>query len=218
MEVNIYKRISVLLVLMMVISTALAACGVEEGGEVVTSSKIEGPVYPGVQPGPDKLKPGLDHATEEFKGLSPGFNVESNLYLIPTATDDEVYEFFAPGNAPECIALFNPHRNQLFTGDFINIGELYAFLPEPNLKDYLYNTEILLSLIKEKTMLLTAHNDAHDVHSAPLLAYQDLMNLKNTLQGIKIGTLSGHGFYPRRYTVNQRLTLLTDFPRLARWN
>ena len=72
----------------------LSACGVEEGGEVVTSSKIEGPVYPGAQPGPDKLKPGLDHATEEFKGLSPGFNVESNLYLIPTATDDEVYEFF----------------------------------------------------------------------------------------------------------------------------
>jgi hypothetical protein len=93
MEVNMYKRISVLLVLMMVISMTLAACGVEEGGEVVTSSKIEVPVYPGAQPGPDKLKPGLDQATEEFKSLSPGFNVESNLYLIPTATDD-VYKFY----------------------------------------------------------------------------------------------------------------------------
>ena len=124
----------------------------------------------------------------------------------------------APGHAPECIALLDPDRNQLFTGDFINIGELYAFLPESNLQDYLYNTEKLLSLINEKTMLLTAHNDAHDVHSAPLLAYQDLIDLKNSLQGIKNGTLSGYGFYPRRYTVNQRLTLLTDFPWLARWN
>jgi len=94
MGVNMYKRISVLLVLMTVISMTLAACGVEEGGEVVTSSKIEVPVYPGAKPGPDKLKPGLDQATEEFKSLSPGFNVESNLYLIPTATDDDVYKFF----------------------------------------------------------------------------------------------------------------------------
>lgn len=124
----------------------------------------------------------------------------------------------APGHAPECIVLFDPDRNQLFTGDFINIGELYAFLPESNLKEYLDTTDKLLSLTNEKTLLLTAHNDAHEVHSAPLLGYQDLIDLKNTLQGIKNKALSGHGFYPRRYSVNQRLTLLTDFPWLVRWN
>jgi glyoxylase-like metal-dependent hydrolase (beta-lactamase superfamily II) len=122
----------------------------------------------------------------------------------------------APGHAAECIVLFDPDRNQLFTGDFINIGELYAFLPESNLKDYLDTTDKLLSLINEKTLLLTAHNDAHEVQSAPLLAYQDLVDLKKALQGIKNKTLSGHGFYPRCYTVNQRVTLLTDFPWLAR--
>lgn len=89
-----FKRISVWLVLMIVISMALVACGGEEGGEVVTSSKIEVPVYPGAQPGSEKFKPGLDNATEEFKSLSPGFNVESNLYLIPTASDDDIYNFF----------------------------------------------------------------------------------------------------------------------------
>jgi len=124
----------------------------------------------------------------------------------------------APGHAPECIVLFDPDRNQLFTGDFIYVGDLYAFLPESNLKDYLDTTDKLLSLTNEKTLLLTAHNDAHDLHSAPLVAYQDLIDLKNSLQGIKNNALSGHGFYPRRYTVNQRLTLLTDFPWLARWN
>lgn len=73
---------------------ALVSYSGEEGGEVVPASKIEVPVYPGAQPGPEKYKPGLDQTTEEFKSLSPAYNVESNLYLIPTATDDEVYEFF----------------------------------------------------------------------------------------------------------------------------
>lgn len=122
----------------------------------------------------------------------------------------------APGHAAECIVLFDPGHNQLFTGDFINVGDLYAFLPESNLNDYLDTTNKLLSLTNEKTLLLTAHNDAQEIHSAPLLAYQDLVDLKKALLGIKNKTLSGQGFYPRRYTVNQRVTLLTDFPWLAK--
>ena len=147
------------------------------------------------------------HVTEWWK---PGETVELGKRKLQV--------IHAPGHAPESIMLFDPDRNQLFTGDFITMGDLLAYLPGSSLKDYLDTTCKLLSMTNEKTLLLTAHDVAREGDSAPLLAYQDLTDLRDTLQGIKNVTLFGHGLYPRRYIINQKLAILTDFPWLTKWN
>ena len=91
-----YKRISVMLVLLIVLSLSLTACSsgevAEDTGE--TSTKIEAPIFPDAIPDSGKYKAGLDKATEEFRALSPDFNVESNIYIIPSVTSDDVYNFY----------------------------------------------------------------------------------------------------------------------------
>jgi hypothetical protein len=52
---------------------------------------------------------------------------------------------------------------------------------------------------------------------APTLDYRDLEDLRRTLQEIREGTLSGRGFFPRVFRINDRLSIYTDFPWTERW-
>jgi glyoxylase-like metal-dependent hydrolase (beta-lactamase superfamily II) len=122
----------------------------------------------------------------------------------------------APGHTPESIVLFDSDRRQAFTGDHIYPGELVAFLPGSNLGDYLATTERLMQRLPEDAVLLTAHRI--NPPGAPLLHYRDLADLAALLEAIKAGTGSGRGVFPHTYTVNDRMTLLTDLPWLERWD
>jgi hypothetical protein len=43
---------------------------------------------------------------------------------------------------------------------------------------------------------------------------KDVRDLNSTLTSMKAGTATSTGFYPRRYPVNDEMTLATGFP----WN
>ena len=120
-----------------------------------------------------------------------------------------------PGHTNEHIALFDQERNRLFTSDYLYDGPLLGFLPGADLEKYLKTTEFLLSYIPKNCRLFGAHRSSSN--SIPEIGYQDLIDLQQVLQSIKIGENKGKGFYPRSFTVNEKLTLLTDIPWLIKW-
>ena len=121
-----------------------------------------------------------------------------------------------PGHTPDSIALYDPDSHQLFAGDFIYPGELYAFLPGSSLRDYLATANALLELLPRDSLILTAHRSKPP--RAPVLLYDDLLDLRSLLQRIHDGVADGEGVFPRRYRANYRITLLTDVVWLEDWN
>ncbi len=120
-----------------------------------------------------------------------------------------------PGHTRESISLHDEDRRQLFTGDYLTQGEVFAFVPGSSLGDYLRTAEQLGSEIPPGTTLLTAHRAVPP--GAPLLETADLLDLRATLRAIRAGEASGEG-YPVAFRVNARLTLLTDLPILEDWD
>jgi hydroxyacylglutathione hydrolase len=114
----------------------------------------------------------------------------------------------APGHTPDSIVLLDRENNLLFTGDFIYPGPLFAMLPGSNLADYLATTLRLIEATRSETRLLTAHRGSPA--GAPILAQQDLLDLKGGLGKVLDGTLEGKGFYIRSYTINDHIELLLD--------
>lgn len=113
-----------------------------------------------------------------------------------------------PGHTHDSVALLDAARRQLFTGDYVYEGELYAFLPGASLRDYLATAESLLPQLPEDVVLLTGHRATPP--GAPLLRRADVADLRETLVGIRDGTLAGAGVYPRAWPVNRDLVLLAD--------
>lgn len=120
-----------------------------------------------------------------------------------------------PGHTPTSISLFDTARRQLFAGDYVYPGELYAFLPGASLSTYHATARRLLTLLPADTRLWTAHCcRASEKISAPWLSVRDLEDLDRTLVDIDAGRISGSGFFPRHFPVNDQMTLSTGFP----WN
>jgi hydroxyacylglutathione hydrolase len=120
-----------------------------------------------------------------------------------------------PGHTPTSVSLYDEARRQLFLGDFMYPGELYAFLPGASRSAYLATTRRLLSTIDPETRVYTAHmQDAPAPVRAPVLEIADLKALETALVGIEQGTLASNGFYPRIYPVRGNITFATGFP----WN
>jgi hydroxyacylglutathione hydrolase len=121
----------------------------------------------------------------------------------------------APGHTHSSVALYDAATHQLFAGDFIYPTTLYAFLPGASLTEYQGTTRKLLATLPANTRIWTAHCCRVGEHaSAPWLTMTDLSDLNATLAAIQSGQLHGKGFYPRRFPVNQQMTLATGFP----WN
>ena len=114
----------------------------------------------------------------------------------------------APGHTRDSMILYDAERAQLFTGDFIYPGPLFAYLPGSDLDDYRNTTIELLDLINSESILLTAHRSK--ALGAPLLRGHDLEDLLLTLKEIKSGTRKGKGVFPVTYKVNDEIDLLTD--------
>jgi hydroxyacylglutathione hydrolase len=120
-----------------------------------------------------------------------------------------------PGHTPTSVALYDESRRQLFLGDFMYPGELYAFLPAASRGAYLSTTRRLLSTLDPDTRLYTAHmQDTPAPVRAPVLEMADLKALEAALVAIQEGSLASNGFYPRVFPVRGPITFATGWP----WN
>jgi glyoxylase-like metal-dependent hydrolase (beta-lactamase superfamily II) len=120
-----------------------------------------------------------------------------------------------PGHTYDSTSLFDRESEQLFVGDFVTEGPVFAFLPGSSLGDYVRTAEQLLELTTESTRLLTAHR--LDGPGLPELTRRDLVDLRDALAAIRVGELDATGFFPREYPINERLWLATDFAWAHDW-
>jgi len=118
-----------------------------------------------------------------------------------------------PGHTPTSVSLYDEPRRQLFVGDFMYPGALYAFLPGASRSAYLASTRQLLALIDPVTRIYTAHMaELPAPVRAPVLEVTDLRALEATLLRIEQGTLQSSGIYPRLFPVRGTVTFATGFP------
>jgi hydroxyacylglutathione hydrolase len=158
----------------------------------------------------------------EFLGFAdrlstPTFRVDE--WWPPDSTidlgDRKLRVMATPGHTPTSVSLYDEDRHQLFAGDFIYPGELYAFLPGASRSAYLATTTRLLAAIDPTTQIFAAHmEDAPAPLRAPVLEVADLRALKNALTSIERGDATSSGFYPRIFPVRGNLRFATGWP----WN
>jgi glyoxylase-like metal-dependent hydrolase (beta-lactamase superfamily II) len=165
-----------------------------------------------------RLRPGR----YEYLGFWDGRSAPSTRvteWLAPGAVIDlggrSLTVLSTPGHTPSSAALFDAATHRLFIGDYIYPTTLYAFLPGASLSAYHQTAQQLLAGMPDDTILWTAHccRKGEGV-SAPWLSMQDVRDLDRTLMRMKAGAATSTGFYPRRYPVNDQMTLATGFP----WN
>jgi glyoxylase-like metal-dependent hydrolase (beta-lactamase superfamily II) len=118
----------------------------------------------------------------------------------------------APGHTPSSVALLDEQRHQLFAGDFIYPGHLYAFLPGSRRRAYLQTTARLLKLLPADVRIFCAHmEDPAELVQAPELHRDYLVALQATLIGIRDGTLQSEGIYPRIFPVRGKVNFATGW-------
>jgi hydroxyacylglutathione hydrolase len=165
-----------------------------------------------------KLTPGRYEYLGMIDGLvRPTFSVTE--WVKPGTTMDlggrMVRVLHVPGHTHSSVALYDATTHQLFAGDFIYPTTLYAFLPGASLAEYLATTRELLATLPADTKIWTAHCcRVGERPSAPWLTMTDLRDLNVALNAIQSGASHSTGFYPRRFPVNQQMTVATGFP----WN
>jgi hydroxyacylglutathione hydrolase len=127
------------------------------------------------------------------------------------------------GHTPTSVSLYDEKHQQLFVGDFLYPGHLYAFLPGASRSAYLTTTRRLLSLTGPGIRIYAAHMaDPPAPVRAPVLEFADLQALEATLVAIdsgKIdpiqpGSLETVGSFPRVFPVRGEVSFATGF----RWN
>lgn len=128
-----------------------------------------------------------------------------------------------PGHTPTSVSLYDEKRQQLFVGDFLYPGPLYAFLPGASRSAYLATTRRLMSQTGPDVRIYAAHMAEPPAPvRAPTLDFADLKALEATLvaidQGrldpIEPGSLAAVVSYPRVFPVRGAVTFETGF----RWN
>ena len=120
-----------------------------------------------------------------------------------------------PGHTPTSVSLYDERRHELFAGDFIYPGELYAFLPGASRSAYRATTARLLAIIDPATQIFAAHMEDPTVAvKAPVLDVDDLLALDRALTAIEHGQLAASGFYPRIFPVHASVKLATGWA----WN
>ena len=159
---------------------------------------------------------------EEHLGDAEGFTIPT-LTVTRWLQPDEIIDLggrmlkvlYTPGHTTDSISLLDVQAGLLFSGDFIYPGPLYAFLPNSNLGDYQQATDLVLANSDVRTRILGAHRVAPP--GLPELTVGDVQDLQRRLMQLKRGELDGEGIYPRAYTVNENLVLLTEPGWLKNW-
>lgn len=163
---------------------------------------------------------GAQHLGVVERRPAPRFKV--NRWLKPGVIFDlggrSLHVLATPGHTPDSLMLYDEERRQLFVGGVVYPGALLALLPGADLSQYLATATALTSTIEPHSVLYPGHGSSDPgPWTTPRMTYQDLVDLRITLIGVRDGTVSADGFFPRRYTVNSRVTLWTLFPWNINW-
>jgi hydroxyacylglutathione hydrolase len=138
---------------------------------------------------------------------APGTTIDlgnRSLRVLPT-----------PGHTPTSVSLYDEAHRQLFVGDFVYPGTLYAFLPGASRSAYLATTRRLLATVDPMTRIYTAHmEDPPAPVRAPVMEVADLRALEVTLVSIQRRSSNSTGFYPRVFPVRGAMRFATGLP----WN
>jgi len=127
--------------------------------------------------------------------------------------DRRVQVLWTPGHTTTSISVHDPAAKLLFTGDYIYTTTLYAFLPDSSLSSYVATAGRLLAALPGDTLIYGGHccrNDAPP--TAPWLDMNDLRDVRRSVDDIRSGSATGHGFILRRFPVNSRMTIVTFYP------
>ncbi len=159
---------------------------------------------------------------QEHLGSGEGFEtpvLEVDQWIEPGSVIDlgerQLQLVYTPGHTTDSVSLFDVGTGALFSGDFIYPGNLYAFLPTSHMGDYLKGTESVIELGLDDSLIYGAHRGPEPV--MPVLDFDDVLDLRTALNGIKNRELEGSGNYPVRYPVNDQLTILAEPRWLQSW-
>ncbi|WP_435217116.1 MBL fold metallo-hydrolase [Luminiphilus sp. nBUS_07] len=122
---------------------------------------------------------------------------------------------YTPGHTQDSISLLDREAGYLFAGDFLYPGQLYGFLPNSNMGDYLQGTQTIESVSGMNLRVFGAHRD--DALGVPELTFETIVQLQDALDAIQSGTLKSNGIYPVSYTVSERVQLLAEPKWLQKW-
>jgi glyoxylase-like metal-dependent hydrolase (beta-lactamase superfamily II) len=122
---------------------------------------------------------------------------------------------YTPGHTEDSISLLDLGSGDLFSGDFIYPGPLYAFLPNSGMADYLQGTDAVLGAAPAKARVFGAHRVT--APGAPELGLADVEDLQSALRAIQAGELAGEGVYPVVYEVNARVERYPEPSWLQSW-
>jgi glyoxylase-like metal-dependent hydrolase (beta-lactamase superfamily II) len=158
----------------------------------------------------------------EHLGVAEGFEaprLEVDEWLAPGAEiplgDRTLRVLHTPGHTEESISLLDLASGDLFSGDFLYPGPLFAFLPNSGMGDYLQGADTVLAAAPAESRVFGAHRVAPP--GAPELSVSDVVDLRSALRAIRAGELRGEGLYPVVYRVNDRVDLLAEPRWLQRW-
>jgi len=132
--------------------------------------------------------------------------------------------FHTPGHTSDSISLLDAGNRLFFSGDYLYPGDLYGFLPNSEMGDYLATAEYLLTALREddigeegkEVTFLGAHRVTPP--GPPTLAFKDLEDLESGLNGIRDGAVEGSSGYPSAFPINDCLTMLAEPRWLQRWD
>ena len=150
----------------------------------------------------------------------PLLELKVSEWLAPNETIDLggrlLMVLYTPGHTEDSISLFDKESGYLFSGDFLYPGELYGFLPNSNMGDYLQGAETIESLGEMSLRVFGAHRD--DTIGMPELNLEHVIRLRDALIDIHSGKLKSNGIYPVSYKVDERVELLSEPKWLQDWD
>jgi len=123
---------------------------------------------------------------------------------------------YTPGHTTDSVSLWDKASGIVFSGDYLYPADLYAFLPNSSMQDYLATSESLLESLPRGVVFFGAHRTGPP--GAPRQGMSNLVDLNRSLESIRDKTTSGEGVYPQVFRVNDEMVILAEPRWLQDWD